>query len=47
MQIAQINKPHYVLASGEYSMGQGKAITAAIGIMVRYINAVFFFKFIE
>ncbi|XP_017222180.1 umbelliferone 6-dimethylallyltransferase, chloroplastic [Daucus carota subsp. sativus] len=31
--IDKINKPHYVLVSGEYSMGQGKAITAAIGIM--------------
>nr|XP_017221550.1 PREDICTED: probable homogentisate phytyltransferase 1, chloroplastic [Daucus carota subsp. sativus] len=33
LDIDKKNKPHYVLASGEYSMGQGKAITAAIGIM--------------
>ncbi|KAL8103267.1 hypothetical protein AgCh_027717 [Apium graveolens] len=36
--IDKINKPYLVLASGEYTMLQGKAITSAFGIMLPYLR---------
>nr|BCH36133.1 prenyltransferase [Angelica keiskei] len=41
VEIDKVNKPHFVLASGEYTMEQGKAIGAALALMA-FIMGIYF-----